>query len=116
MAKEITFTAVRRNSDETVTLVYKCRVSSQQTDEQSVVNSLKAALTRWAKETPEGREAWEHSACDFNFADLAAQDINGSLQVFLEQAGIFDIDVQQIVDLNEFSMDMVLMNEEELED
>jgi hypothetical protein len=114
MAKEVMFTAVRRNTDETVILVYKCRVSQQQTDSQSVVNSIKAALTNWAKQTPEGREAWEHSACDFNFADLAAQSINGTLQVFLEKAGIFDIDVQQIVDLNEFSMDMVLMDADQI--
>ncbi|MDG1950112.1 MAG: hypothetical protein P8J32_04850 [bacterium] len=112
MSKEITFTATRSNEDETTILIIKCEVSSQQKDAQSVVESIKKGLTNWVKETPEGKEVWEDSSKDLNFADLAFIDTNGTAGVFLQREGVFDFKIQVVEQIDDFTLDTVLVDKE----
>jgi hypothetical protein len=58
--------------------------------QEEVIRSLKAAVTDWVKETPEGKQAWEASSEDFNIGDYFCYGPE-KLRPFLQRHGIVDL-------------------------
>lgn len=51
-------------------------------DEQKLRDGLRKAVSQWAKETPEGMDAYAAAGDDMNIGDLANRDMNGVLKFF----------------------------------
>jgi hypothetical protein len=86
---------VRRDSDDEETYaIITARVENPKLAKDSVfLEHLGAALSKWAKETKEGKKAYEDSREDFNVGDLAGHCSDESLTPFLSKNGIHELDV-----------------------
>ena len=84
----------RESSNERTCAVLRC----QRTETVSSGNVLQVALiravTRWIEQTPEGREALERSAGDFNIGDLMNELPEPTLEPFLEAEGVSGLEVE----------------------
>lgn len=85
----VSFTVPRREAGRTEV----ASVSASVTDPESFLPKLQEALTKWAKETPDGHEAWETSYHDFNVGDLSAWTDCESLKPYLAAAGIHNLQI-----------------------
>lgn len=63
-------------------------------DSSRFKSNLTAALTKWAKTTEEGRDAWDESSQDFNVGDLSNADYEDNpLKAILAEFGIKNLSV-----------------------
>lgn len=86
-------------------------------DEEYFKEDLTNALTRWAEETPEGKNAWRQSCQDFNIGDLSCCQDDPTLKPYLTAAGISDLSVDTVPKVaQDWSFDSILMNMPEEED
>lgn len=84
-----------------------------------LLRAVQTAVTRWVKMTPEGAEAWERSAEDFNVGDLSLELSDGgersTLRHYLASQGLFDVSVEPQVHnaaSRDWTYDMVLVIDE----
>ena len=107
MAKDITFTAERINEDETTIILFNCNVSSQLKTVEEAKTAISTAVKKWTQESPTGKAVLEQNNGDFNFGDLAilAQDLSSDLPVFLNNAGIYEVNSQTLSGEVAFSLD-----------
>lgn len=101
----------------TVALV-KFTLAKKMTKDQILI-ALTALLTQWAKETVEGKKAWEYTGGDFNIGDLASYEgdfCKWLLHAKLTAKGIINFEFLENGDMDTESYDRVLMNTKELED
>ena len=79
-----------------------------QTDAQ-LGTALRNACTKWAKETENGRGAYEYAGDDFNFGDLSSYADDESLKPYLAAEGIEDFDMFGFDDCDNLTYDTSLM-------
>ena len=85
---------------------------------EDALNRLERAVTKWIRETNEGKAAWRESSEDLNIGDLAAYfdargNVVASLKPFLKQEGILNVrDVFVLTNTAQESYDRVLANSE----
>jgi len=84
---------------ENLIAVVKC---DSRGEEKDAMKSIMKAITEWVKTTYYGKIAWEHSAKDFNIADLSSvvyhtrSEECKSLISFLNDAGIYNLEIDII--------------------
>ncbi|MGR5448545.1 hypothetical protein ACP3V3_01930 [Vibrio sp. PNB22_3_1] len=101
----------------------KCQLSTygileishdQNSNSNVLIEKLKSAVTKWIKETPQGKIAWNHSCNDLNVGDLASYENEPTLAPYLKEQGIQLKFLSMNDDANHFDFDLVLANYEEI--
>lgn len=118
MSHQGTFVVVRFSSDEFTFALVQARVATEDLlSEACFREALEKALTNWARETKEGREAWESSSEDFNVGDLACALPSESLAPYLAKEGILWLEVATTVHhapCTHWCYDTILLDESKL--
>jgi hypothetical protein len=79
-----------------------------------LVAAFKAGVTEWAKNTEEGKAAYEYAGSDMNIGDLAGHNIEPIIALYC--AGIKSMRIQQIDDASHWMYDTSLCEEIDTED
>lgn len=108
----------RDSNDVLIVLEFATEGISKRTQ---LIDALRAGITKWMKETKDGKKAYEYTGGDFNIGDLMATyaDDNGfdeSLEPYMKAGGIHGIKtIFELTVLNRVSYDKVLCNADEVE-
>lgn len=78
------------------------------------LQAVERAITRWVKETPEGREAYEESSEDYNIGDFVDDYQSESLAAYLIKEGIAGLDLTTLCPDETNTYDHHLVDDEEL--
>jgi len=86
-------------------------------DTNAILVAVQRAVTRWTRDTPEGKNAWNDSAHDLNIGDLMA-GIDESLKIRLTEEGVSIEDIEGMYSAmdHDWGFDTVLVDEFALED
>ena len=100
---ELLFGVLRHDEDGNTIAMVSCKRTEQVLTPRDVLKKLRAGLTKWMKETPEGRKALLRSDNDFNVGDLSFElgpEMN-SVRTYLIEAGLHNLDVEVLHHDNE---------------
>lgn len=97
------------------TAIITCKDTPKLPDNNAFLAALMRAITKWVKNTEEGREAWTDSCRDFNVGDLA-MIASDTLKAHLAEEGIEEMEIDLGGGEADFGFDKILVNRDELID
>lgn len=87
-----------------------CVIESYHDADKDAWSALKRALTYWADNTKEGREAWHYTSKDFNIGDLESYLDDEDLAVILRNHNIANLTLLSFVGEGVRDYDEVLID------
>ena len=100
--KKVVFVVPRDSMDEMTVAVVSASITRKGAqlgiaDIDRFLKMLMGAVTRWAAETEEGRDAWVRSSRDFNIGDLSSEDLAPIIARM--DGAVKDLKIETYVDL-----------------
>lgn len=93
---------------------------TKELNNDQIENALTTLVTKWVKDTKEGRKAWQDSGADLNIGDLAMNDtafLEWVPHAQLTKYGIQDLEFLEVGDTEgSIEYDKILVNQEDLPD
>jgi hypothetical protein len=83
------------------------------TNHDELLMELNAGVTKWVKQTKEGREAWDDSVLDFNIGDLMGYDLAPILK---NCPNILRLYIERIDVAENWMFDTILVDSQEIEE
>jgi hypothetical protein len=111
---------IRREGLDITTIAILSVILTRKVSVTTIIKTLTDLLTKWVKDTPEGRTAWQDSCADFNIGDYALceeQFLSWVPHAKLAAKGIQDIKLLSCGDNQEvINFDKILVNQKDLPD
>lgn len=85
---------LRSSRDETTFAIVTSRKTAQVRSARQLVHCFTEAVTAWVRSTPDGKDAYQESARDYNVGDLANDIDDPTLKPYLEAQGLYDVEIE----------------------